>query len=66
MERPKIEDHDLEGLAVFVDIVDGAVEVGEGALVDADLLALFELDLGGGLVLGGLGAEEDRADLSFR
>ena len=48
---------------VFVDVVDGAGEVGEGALVDADLLALLELDLHRRLVLGGLGAEEDGADL---
>src|ERR1700726_188850 len=54
-------DHDLEGLAVFVDIVDGSGEVGEGAFVDADLLAFFEFDLHGRLVGGGLGAEENGA-----
>src|ERR1700682_3170370 len=55
-------DHDLEGLAVFIDVVDGTGEVGEGAFVDAALLALFKFDLHGRLVGRGLGAEEDGAD----
>src|ERR1019366_5355212 len=42
-------DHDLERLTIFVDVVHGAVEVGEGSFVDADLLALLELDLHGRL-----------------
>src|SRR5882757_355 len=62
----KDADHDLEGLLVFVDVVDGSVEVGEGSLVDADLLALGELDLHRRLVLRNVGAEEDGANLLLR
>src|SRR4051812_43106938 len=44
-------DHHLQGVAIEVDLVHGAVEAGERALVDADLIAFFE----GVLRLGLLG-----------
>ena len=57
-----MRDHDLQGLAVFVDLVDHAVEVGERPIGDADRFVLLELDLHPRLVLRDIGAEEDRTD----
>src|ERR1700744_3072568 len=47
--------HHLQRLTVFVDVVDSASEVREWTLVDADLLALVELDLHRRLVLRHIG-----------
>src|SRR5581483_8349103 len=58
-------DHDLERLAIFVDLVDHTVEVGERPVSDAHLLVLLELDLEPRLVLRNFRAEEDRAYLFF-
>src|SRR5215475_11309044 len=56
-------DHDLEGLLVFVDLVHCSGEVGKRPFVNANLLALVELDLQCRLVLRYIRAEQDRADL---
>src|SRR6201996_1284815 len=55
--------HHLQRLAVFVDLVDHAVEVGKRTLGDAHRLVLFELDLHPRLVFRHIAAEQDRADL---
>src|SRR3984885_13029036 len=53
-------DHHLQGFAVFVHLVDHAVEVGEGTIGDADRFVLLKLDLHPRLVFGDIGAEKDR------
>src|ERR1700749_5151986 len=59
---PKDRDHHLEGLAFLIDLVDYAVEIGEGTVGDADGFVLLELDLHPRLVFGDVGTEEDRTD----
>src|SRR5277367_3145731 len=56
----KDRDHDLHRFAVFVDLVDDAVEVGKRPIGDAHRLVLLELDLEPRLFLRGLGAEKNR------
>src|ERR1700733_13097125 len=56
-------DHHLQGFAVFVHLVDHAVEVGERPIGDADRFVLLKLDLHPRLICGNIGAEEDRTHL---
>src|SRR5436305_6325710 len=59
-------DHDLQGVAVEVDLVHRAREVVEGAVGDAHLLRLLEHVLRLRLLLGGDHLLEDLVDLQLR
>src|SRR5436305_12278560 len=58
-------DHDLQGVAVEVDLVHGAREVVEGAVGDPHLLRLLEHVLGLRLLFGGDHLLQDLVDLEL-
>ena len=66
VERPKMLTMTLRVCLSSLTSSTAPLKLANGPFVDADLLALLELDLHRRLVLGHVGAEEDGADLLLR